>query len=126
MAITAEGHVVAAILTGGNTADISIGNALTSDIVGCYIVEDMGYDSDPHRAYIESNNNIPVIPGRKHRKIPIIYDKTMYKLRKNIEIFFGKIKENKRLSMRFEKEDAVFLSIFAIAAIKIFLNIKIS
>jgi transposase len=126
LAITAEGHVVASILTGGNTSDISMGNALTSDVVGCYILEDMGYDSDPHRDFLRSQNNVPVIPGRKHRKTPVIYDKIMYKLRKNIEIFFGKIKENKRLSMRFDKEDRAFMSIFAIAAIKIFLKIKIS
>ena len=126
LAITAEGHFVASILTGGNTSDISVGNELTSDVVGCYIVEDMGYDSDPHRTYIESNNNIPVITGRRHRKTPIIYDKIIYKMRKNIEIFFGKIKENKRLAMRFEKEYMAFMSIFAIAAIKVFLNIKIS
>ena len=86
----------------------------------------MGYDSDPHWAYIESNNNIPVIPGRKQRKTPIIYDKIIYNMRKNIEIFFGKIKENKRLAMRFEKEDMAFMSIFAIDAIKLLLNIKIS
>jgi transposase len=114
------------MLTGGNVADISVGNEITSDVFGCYIVEDKGYDSDSHRAYIESNKNIPVIPCRKNRKTPIMYNKVIYKMRKNIEIFFGKVKENKRLALRFEKEDMAFMSIFAIAAIKIFLNIKIS
>jgi hypothetical protein len=47
-------------------------------------------------------------------------------MRKNIEIFFGKVEENKRLALLFEKKDMAFMSIFAIATIKIFLNIKIS
>lgn len=31
---------------------------------------------------------------------------------------FGRMKENKRLAMRFEKSDLIFLSFVAIAAIK--------
>lgn len=86
----------------------------------------MGYDSDPHRMKLRANNNIPVIPGRKNRIIPIPYDKEKYKLRRKIDIFFGKLKENKRLAMRYDKSDQSFLGFIAIAAIKIFLNLIIS
>lgn len=106
------------MLTGGNVADITVANDLLADVVGCYVVEDRGYDSDPHRRELESNNNIPVIPGRKNRKIDIIYDKKIYKLRKNIEILFGKMKENKRLSMRFDKLDETFLGFIALSLFK--------
>jgi hypothetical protein len=51
----------------------------------------MGYDSDEHREYLKSNNNTPVIPGRKNRRIPITYDKILYRFRRKIEIFFGKL-----------------------------------
>jgi hypothetical protein len=47
-------------------------------------------------------------------------------MRKNIEIFFGKVEENKRLALRFEKENMAFMRIFEIAKIKIFLNIKLA
>jgi transposase len=117
---TAEGHVVEAFLTAGNVADISVANLLYDNVFECYVLADKGYDSDAHRAYLRSQNNVPVIPGRCNRKEVIIYNKIMYKLRKNIEIFFGKLKENKRLSMRFEKDDRSFMSMIAIAAIKIF------
>lgn len=43
-----------------------------------------------------------------------------------IEMFFGKIKENKRLSMRFEKLDETFLGFIALASLKIILNSIIS
>ena len=75
---------------------------------------------------LRANNNIPVIPGRKNRKVPIVYDKKIYSLRKNIEIYFGKLKENKRLSMRFDKLDETFLAFIALASIKIILRPLIS
>ena len=48
-----------------------------SDVVGCHVVEDMGYDSDAHRDFLRSQNNIPVIPGRKNWKVKIVYDKAI-------------------------------------------------
>ncbi len=86
----------------------------------------MGYDSDEHREYLKSNNNIPVIPGRKNRKISVTYDKILYKFRRKIEIFFGKLKENKRLAMRYDKSDQSFLGFIVLASIKILLKLIIS
>jgi transposase len=126
LALSAEGHLVEAMLTGGNTSDITVADDMMSDVVGCYVVEDRGYDSDAHRNFLRSQNNVPVIPGRKNRKVEIVYDKVMYKLRGGIERYFGKLKENKRLCLRFDKEDKAFLSFIAIAAIKILCNFKIS
>ena len=87
-----------------------------------HVIEDKGYDSDKHRANLRSNNNIPVIPGRKNRKQPVIYDKSLYKIRRNIEILLGKIKENRRLAMRFDKADTAFLAFVALALIKIIIS----
>jgi len=86
----------------------------------------MGYDSDPHRDFLRSQNNVPVIPGRKNRKVKVVYDKILYKLRKNIEIYFGKLKENKRIAMRYDKADSTFMAFIALAMIKINLQLKIS
>ena len=43
------------------------------------------------------------MPGRKNSKTPIIYDKIKYQLRMRIENFFARIKENRRLKLRYEK-----------------------
>jgi transposase len=126
LAITAEGHIVEGFLTGGNSHDVSVADHLFENVFGCYVLEDKGYDSDAHRDFLKSQNNIPVIPGRKNRKEPIIYDKILYKMRKDIEIFFGKLKENKRLAMRYDKHDHVFLAFIALASIKIMLRPIIS
>jgi len=117
LAITAEGHVIEGFLTGGNTSDVAVAESLFENVFGCYVVLDMGYDSDPFRDVLRSQNNTPVIPGRKNRKIKIDYDKAIYALRKRIEQFFGKLKENKRLAMRYEKSDIVFLAFIALASI---------
>lgn len=108
-------------MTGGNTADISVADELTAEVVGCHVIEDKGYDSDKHRNTLLANNNIPVIPGRKNRKVPIEYDQKKYALRKRVEFFFARLKENKRLVVRYEKSDTAFLAFIALAAIKLHL-----
>lgn len=118
MAISPDFHIVEGFLTGGNRADISVADDLTADVFGCFVVEDKGYDSDEHRRCLELRGNIPVIPGRKNRKEPIQYNKNKYSLRKRIENMFGRMKENKRLSMRYEKSDIIFMAFIAVAAIK--------
>ena len=114
------------MLTGGNVADISVADDLLEGVFNCHVLEDAGYDSDAHRAYLRSGNNVPVIPGRKNRKVKIIYDEALYKLRNRIERYFGKLKENKRIDTRSDKHDSSLLAFIAVAAIKIFLNLKIS
>ena len=46
----------------------------------------------------------------------------MYRIRREIEMLFGKIKENRRLAMRFDKADSSFLGFVAIALIKIIIS----
>jgi transposase len=116
--ITAEGHIVEGFLTAGNVSDITVAQSLVADIFCCHVVLDMGYDSDPFREILRSQNNTPVIPGRKNRKVKIEYDKLIYKLRSRVEQLFGKIKENRRLGLRYEKSDTVFLAFIAAAIIK--------
>ena len=121
--MTADGHLVEGFLTGGNVNDISVADQLTEDVYGCHVPEDKGYDSDEHRIMLVSQGNIAVIPGRKNRIVKIEYDKALYSLRSRIEIFFGKLKENKRLALRYDKSDAAFLGFIALAAIKIILKL---
>jgi transposase len=118
LAITPDFHIIDGFLSGGNRADISCADDLTIAVTGCAIIEDKGYDSNRHRAYLTSNNNIPVIPGRKNRKELIEYDRILFKERRKIENFFAMLKENRRLALRFEKSDLAFLGFIAIATIK--------
>jgi len=90
--------------------------------VNSIVLEDKGYDSNKHRDFLFSNNNKAVIPPKKNRKIKIEYDKKLYKKRSVIETIFGKIKENRRLANRFEKNDLNFMGMIAMGLIRMFLR----
>lgn len=84
-----------------------------------YVIADKGYDYYDVRHHLKKEGKIPVIPRRAGAVCPGIQDQERYQTRFNIEHFFGKIKENKRLTMRFEKLDGTFFSFFALASLKV-------
>ena len=106
-------------LSGGNVNDIEAAPELVEEVFGCYVPADRGYDSDAFRRVLAGNNNIPVIPGRKNRKKAVEYDRELYKKRSFIERIFGKLKENRRLALRYEKSDINFLNFIMFAFMKI-------
>jgi transposase len=121
-AITSKGGLIEGFLTGGEVHDVKAAPELINDIAGCMVIADRGYDSNEFRRELGGNNNTAVIPGRRNRKEEIIYDKEKYKKRGLIERIFGKIKENRRLTVRYEKSDINFLGFILVAFIKIFLS----
>ena len=85
-----------------------------------YVIADKGYDYFDVRHQIKEAGKIPIIPRRANAAVPglpAIY-KPYYSTRSAIERFFGRIKENKRLALRFDKLTTTFFSFFALAAIK--------
>ena len=90
-----------------------------------FVVADKGYDNESIRDFIKSKNAIPVIPY-KGIYLPNdssltpedFYDTKIYRKRHIIERLFGRLKENKRIAMRFDKLDCTFISFIAIALTK--------
>ena len=121
LALTAEDPVVEGFLMGGNVSDLTKAGELTAEVFGCDRVEDRGDDSAAHRRALDAHNHIPVIPGRTNRTVPVVYDKAIYTLRRKSELVFGKIKDNRRGTVRYETTDAAFLAFIALAMIKIYL-----
>ena len=99
--VTTDGLV--GFLSGGKENDGVAAPALVEDGIGCYVPADRGYDSNDFR-----------------RK-PVEYNRERYKKRSYIERLFGKIKENRRLAVRYEKSDLNFLAFILIAFLKILL-----
>ncbi|MGQ3215388.1 MAG: transposase, partial [Shinella sp.] len=62
----------------------------------------------------------PCIPGRKSRSLPAKYDKRRYTRRSRIEIMFGRLKDWRRVSTRYDRCPTVFFSALALAATVIF------
>ena len=82
-------------------------------------VGDKGYDTDRIRSALKERSIAAEIPNKRNRKAKYRFDKTVYKWRHRIENLFCKIKENRRLSMRFEKLDCTFMGFIAMALIKL-------
>ena len=83
------------------------------------IIADKGYDFSLVRQLIRAKEKHPIIPRREGAIYPGVQDKDKYKTRVAIEHFFGRLKENKRMALRFDKLDITFFSFFALACLKI-------
>ena len=115
------GNLVEGLLTGGEVHDEKVAGELVEAVMGCAVIADRGYAGDGFCRELEGNNNDVVIPGGKNRKEASVYDQEKYKKCGLIERLFGKIKENCRLMVRYEKSDITFLGFILIAFLKIFL-----
>jgi hypothetical protein len=62
-----------------------------------------------------------VIPSKKSRRVQRSCDWTLYKERHNVECFFNKIKQYRRLATRFEKLACTFKAFLTLASIMIWL-----
>ena len=84
------------------------------------VLADRGYDADWLRNALHDKGITPCIPGKRNRKEPVEYDKELYKQRHKIEIMFGRLKDWRRIAMRYDRCAQIFLSAIQIAAVVIF------
>lgn len=84
------------------------------------LLADRGYDADWFRDALNARGTIPCIPSRKTRKVAIPHDTTLYKQRHRIENTFGRLKDWRRISMRYDRCPDLFLSACVLAAVTLF------
>ena len=84
------------------------------------LLADRGYDADWFREALLEKGVTPCIPSKKNRKIQIAYDKQLYKQRHKVENMFGRIKDWRRIAMRYDRCAHTFFSAICIAASVIF------
>jgi len=108
-------------LTAGQVSDYKGAEKLLDDFPAAkYLLADRGYDADWFRDGLLKKKITPCIPPRKNRKQQIPYDKTMYKQRHKVENMFGKLKDWRRISTRYDRCAHTFFSAICIAAVVIF------
>jgi hypothetical protein len=66
-----------------------------------------------------ANEPEPVIPSKSNRRTPIDYDKALYKERVLVERFFNKLKQFRRVAIRYDKLLANYRDFVILAAITI-------
>lgn len=84
------------------------------------LIGDKGYDSDAFRDALTKRGITPCIPPRAKRRLPATYCKALYKQRHKIENMFARLKDWRRISMRYDRCAHIFFSAICIAATVIF------
>ncbi len=79
-----------------------------------------GYDVDWFRTALAERGITACIPSKTNRKIPIPHDKALYRQRHRIENMFGRLKDWRRVSTRYDRCAHTFFSAICIAAIVVF------
>jgi len=109
------------LLTEGQQSDHKGAATLLPDLPAAKeMLGDKGYDSDAYRAALIARDITPCIPPRAKRKHPATYCKNLYKQRRKVENMFAKLKDWRRIAMRFDRCAHAFLTAIQIAAIIIF------
>ena len=116
-----QGRPLNLFVTAGQVSDHIGARALCRRLPDVdWLLGDRGYDADWFRAALQDKGIRACIPGRKQRKTPVEYDKRRYKRRNRIEIMFGRLKDWRRVAMRYDRCPKVFLSAIALAATVIY------
>ena len=112
------GNAVHFILTDGGIHDSKQAENLLKPVIhkNAFVLGDKGYDSDKIIEFIESKSAIAVIPPKSNRKIQREYDKKLYKNRNQVERFFNRIKQFRRIATRYDKLAESFLALVQLAA----------
>lgn len=84
------------------------------------ILADRGYDCDKSREKLISRGIEPCIPPRRNKKVKRPYDRELYKKRYKVECMFGRLKDWRRVAMRYDRQAHTFFSTILIAAIVTF------
>jgi transposase len=80
------------------------------------LIADRGYDSARFRAELAARGIAACIPSTRSRKQPIPHDPTLCRQRHRIEIAFGRIKDWRRIAMRYDRCAHTFLAAITLAA----------
>lgn len=81
------------------------------------LIMDRAYEDDKTRQLAEGFGYIPVVPPKKNRRKPWLYDPTLYRQRNQVERLFRRLKGFRRIFTRFEKLDVMFAAFLSFAMI---------
>ena len=111
---------VAIVLTAEHCHESPVFEAVFAQVppepVLTHAIMDKGYDSDGIREHLLAQDIVPVIPPKRNRRASRDYDKALYKLREQVERFFNKLKQFRRIATRYEKLSQAFLAFIHLVA----------
>lgn len=116
-----DGKPLVLALTAGQMSDYKGAAILLNSLPEAKeLLADRGYDATWFREALLNRGITPCIPPKKNRKQPVFHDKNLYKQRHKIEIMFGRLKDWRRIAMRYDRCAHTFFSAICLAASVIF------
>jgi transposase len=105
------------MITGGNVADCTAGEALLERLPDCDVVNgDKGYDGNSFRSKVRSRGALANIPPKANRKEKLCFSPFLYRDRNAIERMFCRLKDFRRIATRYDKNATNFLAAVCLAA----------
>jgi transposase len=116
------GQPVELTLTPGQASDIGQAEGLIAGHAPEVVVADKGYDKKGLVEVIEGRGAEAVIPTRKNSKEPRAVDPHLYRERNQVERFWSKVKQYRRVATRYEKKARNFLAFVWLASAMVMLK----
>ena len=117
----AKGRPLKFFMTAGEVSEYTGAAALLGSLPAAeWMIADRGYDADWFREALKDKGISPCIPGRKSRGKAVRYDKRRYRRRNRVEIMSGRLKDRRRIAIRYDLCPKTFLSAGALAATVMF------
>ena len=118
-----KGRPIKLKLTAGRDGEITSAPEMITDLPeGALLLADKGYGSNALREMVANRNAWANIPPKSNRKDPICFGKHLYRARDQVELFFNKIKHNRRIAIRNENTAGILLDALKLVAVRIWLH----
>lgn len=110
-------QVINFLLSAGNINDNQIALSIFHGInlKGKKVLVDKAYSTIEIRQYLQNQGAIICIPDKVNFKIKYSFDRELYKKRNIIERFFCRLKNYRRIAMRYDKLSLTFSAFVSLA-----------
>jgi transposase len=118
-----DGLPVRILLTAGQSSDMTaVPDLLAGLPTPTNVIADRGYDSNAVLDLIRARGAEPSIPSTRQRKVKRSIDIDIYRQRNQVERFFCRIKQFRRVATRFDKLARNFLAAVLLASTRLWIR----
>lgn len=115
--VTLQGQPIEVRLTPGQQHEATVADTLLDFVHGKYCLADGGDDADWILPATRDRDLTAVIPPSKSRRHKRQLDRSMYRLRYRVEVFFHNLKRYRRIATRYDKTIGCFLAFVHVACV---------
>ena len=123
--VDSNGLPVRLALSPGEAHDVRLAGKLLSRLKsGSMLLADRGYDADWIRELAMKKGAWANIPPKSNRSDPICFSPYLYRARNQVERFFNRIKQCRRVATRYDRLAANYLAFVQLASIRLWLRLN--